>query len=87
MKTELMRELFELKYPNAQVFNYNMQQRFEGFQAACNMFLPFVEILPDDAEPQDGDKCAFIEGWKRKILTRNGKYAIRQSDLIKQESK
>jgi len=145
MKTELMRELFEAAMKKHVQFDFELnsgkhskdtyffqetENAYLGFQAACNMFLPFVEILPDDAEPQVGDllqstkgsmggvSCGYLtsktwhpeqyggqpdkdywtitprfgDGSKvnkhwanpkewQKIIQRNGKYAIRESEL------
>jgi hypothetical protein len=72
MKTELMRELFEAWYGREakrnefdSYINPWTEARWESFQAACNMFLNHVEIVPDDS-------CiAFIDG----------KYCIRESEL------
>ena len=121
-----MRELFEAEavrrsYDITQTHgagNYdwgNTAIFYEGFQAACNMFLQHVTIVGDDAEPQVGDGVFLSWEWNGsqhnaidrikdvdytvytvdggmdmsiediKILTRNGKFCIRESELIKQD--
>lgn len=134
MNNELCRKLFEAlgnadaakeydsdyyNTKNDSYYDRDTQGQWIGFQAACNMFLPFVEIIEDDAEPQVGDllriqyrngtihlaeykglipdftgklRQQYNCGDKRfyideipqelKILTRNGKYAIRESELM-----
>jgi hypothetical protein len=115
MKTELMRELFERTYaklPLEKATNSSgkiyyleaaIDERWYGFQAACNMFLPHIEVIADDAEIVSGDVCLHEDGsiriagyskaeWESKAipshkypfiktLQRNGKYAIRESEL------
>jgi hypothetical protein len=107
MKTELMKELFEAWFKNQPLptngtvtpqgeVGYAQEALEWAFQAACNMFLPFVEVIADDAEGEAGDICAFYDDdghiwwgcWGDRnnstgytILERNGKYAIRESEL------
>ena len=88
-----------------------IQEHLGTWQAACNLFLNHVEILPDDAEPKNSDIIldydndprlvaksdgvrvywATEEGYEYcyigqcKILTRNGKYCIRESEFNNKE--
>lgn len=103
MKTELMKELFDKAFP--QLENGVKDVTFKGFQAACNMLLQHIEVLPDDAPFREGDlfrdcdgNLAYIDhkgqfedvndysGFHypsaKRILT-NGKFCIKESDLIK----
>lgn len=120
MKTELMRELFMSCLNENHAYTGDFIEGAEfGFQAACNMFLPFVKIVKDSNKVKEGDlvykfyskkegggsnhwqvvadplrdsECSIesaeslvkVDGFN---IIRNGKYAIRESELIKQGEK
>ena len=94
---------FNLEYRDSKA-----TELFDAFQAACNMFLQHIEILPDDAEPQDKDIVELLgefdslygeyeasrrklygiisgEHYFHKILTRNGKFCIKESELMEKK--